>query len=227
MRLIKSVGKFIKCFAVVFTVSALVIMFTPLANIMAGRLTVPEDLKRSDIIVVLGGGAYNNGSLGRASNERLLRGLLLYRDGYAPRMLFSGKTILKPSRKIFNTLFGGNAALDTDVAESFVMENIALKLGLPEDDLFADPLSTNTYENLREAKKRMDAMGIKTCLLVTSPTHMLRASLVAKKLGISFRPAPVADYTPYRSSALERLNLFREAVWEYLGLVVYKVYGYA
>lgn len=225
--MVKSAGRLIKWFSILFTASALIIMFTPVSNLVASRLVVPEELKRSDLIVVLGGGAYRNGLLGHASEERLIRGLLLYRDGYAPKVLFSGGTLLKPSAKIFHTVFGSNAAEDgSKVIESKLMVGIAVKLGLPEKAFAADTLSNNTYENLKETKKFMEANGLKSCLIVTSPTHMTRAAFVAKKLGLDFHPAPVRDYTGYRTTAAERVSLFREAAWEYLALLLYGAYGY-
>lgn len=222
----KSAGRLIKWFSILFTASALIIMFTPVSNLVASRLVVSEELKRSDLIVVLGGGAYRNGVLGHASEERLIRGLLLYRDGYAPKVLFSGGALLKPSAKIFHTVFGVNAGDGSKVIESKLMEDTAVKLGLPEKASAADILSNNTYENLKETKKYMEANGLKSCLIVTSPTHMARAALVAKKLGLDFHPAPVRDYTGYRTTAAERVSLFREAAWEYLALLLYGAHGY-
>lgn len=222
----KKIGKFIKWFSIAFTFLALAVMFTPLSNLMATGLTMPEDLKRSDVAVVLGGGAYGNGVLGKASDERLVRGLLLYKDNYSARLFFSGGTVLTPVNKILHTVFGTPAAGDSGVAEADIMEEIALKLGVPGKDVAVDDGSTNTYENLKETKKYMGGKGLKSCLIVTSPTHMKRAALVARKLGMDFHPAPVPDYTILRTSAADRIVLFREVIWEYAGLALYSYYGY-
>ena len=50
----------------------IVIMFTPLANYMARPLIVDMELRSVDLVAVLGGGAYRNGILSGASNERLI-----------------------------------------------------------------------------------------------------------------------------------------------------------
>lgn len=212
--------------SVLFTLCVLFVSFTPAANIAGARLVVGEDLKRSDLIVVLGGGAYRNGRLGHGTEERFIRGLTLYRQGYAPKVFFSGGAILKPSAKILKTVFGAKAVPVSELTEAELMEEAAVGLGFPAEAIDLDTVSTNTYENLKETKKFMEVRGFKTCLIVTSPTHMTRASLVARRLGIDFRPAPVMDYTAYRTSAVERIALFREVAWEYLALALYRTYGY-
>lgn len=222
----KHIKKAVKVFSLFFTLSVLIIIFTPLANLMARPLVIEPSLVRADMIVVLGGGLYENGVLGPDSTERLIRGLTLLRDGYSDRILFAGGSILKPVRKIIHTLSEGALDTEVDAAESAVMREIALKLGFTEAEIHVDEESTNTYENIRFVKEFMEKEGLKNCLLVTSPTHMRRAYGVARKLGIEAYPAPVGDYTPYQTSGLSRLGLFKAALHEYGGLAVYRLYGY-
>lgn len=217
---------FVKWFCLVFTVSFLAIMYSPAANMLAAPLIMPQSLVKADLIIVLGGGAYANGTLGSGSNERLIHGMLLYKEGYAPRILFSGGTIADPARKILRSVSGEEGVPAVSVVEAAIMKDISATLGIPQRAVAADARSSSTYENLRNAKAYMDEKKLKTCLVVTSPTHMLRASLTAKKLGMNFYPAPVADYMAYRTSAFDRLGLFREVMWEYAGLVLYKIKGY-
>lgn len=216
----------LKVFMAAFTAFALFVMFTPAANMLAWPLIVSGDIKRSDLIVVLGGGAYENGALGGASNERFLRGIMLLKDGYARRIIFSGGSITGTPEKVMRTVLKKGGPEDIDVSEAEVMYSAAAKLGLPRGSLARDPVSTNTFENLRNAGEYMAAKGLKRCLIVTSATHMRRAIGVSEKLGMDCAPAPVADYTRYRKGAVDRLSLFREVAWEYAGLVLYKLYGY-
>lgn len=217
---------FVKWFCFAFTVSFLAVMYSPAANMLAAPLIMPQSLVKSDLIIVLGGGAYANGTLGGGSNERLIHGMLLYKDGYAPRIIFSGGTITDPARKILRSISGEDGVTAVSVVEAAIMKDVSARLGIPQGSVAADARSVSTYENLRNAKAYMDEKKLKTCLVVTSPTHMLRASLIAKKLDMNFYPAPVADYTGYRTSAFDRLGLFREVMWEYAGLVLYKIKGY-
>ncbi|MBI5970081.1 MAG: YdcF family protein [Deltaproteobacteria bacterium] len=227
--LIKAAGAirgFIKWFCFAFTVAFLVIMYSPAANMLAAPLIMPQSLIKTDLIIVLGGGAYANGTLGGASNERLIHGLLLYKDGWAPRIMFSGGTIIDPARKILRSVSGEEGITAVSVVEASIMKDISARLGIPQRLVAADARSASTYENLRNAKAYMDEKKLKTCLVVTGPTHMLRASLTAKKLGMGFYPAPVANYTGHRTSAFERVGLLGEVMWEYAGLVLYKIKGY-
>jgi len=218
--------RLIKGFALIFTAATLSIIYTPAANLMARPLIVPERLVKSDVIIVLGGGAYENGSLGAPSNERLIRALLLYKKGYAPVVIFSGGAITSTSAKILHTLSASDDRSAIDAAEAAVMRDTAAALGIPRSAMAVDATSTNTHENLKDVKAYMAKDGMKTCLLVTSSTHMLRSMLISEKLGMDCAPAPVADYTQLRRSSIDRLSLFHAVAWEYAGLALYRVYGY-
>src|SRR3989304_6569333 len=82
----------------IFTLTVFVFMFTPLANVLARPLVMEPDVKKSDLIIVMGGGAYPNGGLGEASGGRFLTGLLLYKEGLAPRLFFAGGSISDVSK---------------------------------------------------------------------------------------------------------------------------------
>lgn len=217
---------FVEWFAFTFTLVMLLVMYTPLANLLARPLIVEEDLRKADLIVVLGGGSYKF-SLGSASSERLLRGLILYREGYAPRIIFSGGAPQGFSRKLLHTVLGIRpGAKPSRSTEADLMGNAASSLGVPDKDRAIDETSLDTYENLVNVRKYMSENGLKTCLMVTSPTHMRRAALIARKLGLECYPAPVSDYTGEMKGAFERLVLFKQTVWEYGGLAIYRLYGY-
>lgn len=210
---------------VVFTLFSILVMYTPVANILAKSLTMPAGTQKADIIAVLGGGAYPNGVLGSSSNERLIKAMLLYKEGVAGRVLFSGGSIVKSSAKLAHTVFGLGAG-EAGVVESAIMMDIAVKVGIPAKDCVLDRSSLNTYENLRNIAAYMAKEDMKKVAIVTSPTHMKRAVLVAKKLGLDYTAVPVEDSSEYKRSPVGRINLMREALWEYSALVLYRVYGY-
>lgn len=223
----KWLGRALRWFSIAFTACFLIIMYTPAANYAAKTLINrhPEP-GTADIIAVLGGGAYKNGVLGAASSERLIKGLILFKSGNAPRIIFSGGTIVEPSKKFIHTVFKRDRAGAIGIQESEIMRDTALIFGVPDEAAEADPASTNTYENLKNIKSYMDARGLRKCILVTSPTHMLRALLVSEALQMDCDAAPVDDYTALRQGSLDRLALLREVAWEYAALVLYRVYGY-
>lgn len=223
----KSAKKLVVWFSCVFTAVFLVLMFMPVANLLARPLIVKPDLKKADLIVVLGGGAYKNGEMASSSMERLLRALILYKKGYANRIYFTGGMVVKQYRKILHTVLRADDVKGDDVlSEAAFMMNAARTLGVSEKDMAIDSSALNTIENLRHVKAYMAENGMKDCLLVTSSTHMLRASLIARKIGLNCYWAPVADTSRYKTTAMVRLNLVREVLWEYAGLALYRFYGY-
>ncbi len=222
---VKRLKKSARILFVLSAVVLLAVMFTPLPNMLARPLVVSGPAPSgAGLIAVLGGGAYPNGALGSSSNERLIKGVLHYKRGHAGKIVFTGGMVEGAFGKLGNTVFGARPA--EPLPEASVMGGIAREFGIPPEDLAVDQGSLNTYENLRFVKAYMEEKGLKTVMIVTSPTHMKRASLVAEKLGLAYIPAPVEDNTPYRTSAIDRLALTREVMWEYLGIALYRMYGY-
>lgn len=72
-----------------------------------------------------------------------------------------------------------------DIPEAEAMARYLREKGIPEQDIRREDQSTNTYENLRNAKDIMDsAMERYRCALVTSNYHLFRAALLSHKVGI-------------------------------------------
>lgn len=221
----RKLKKSAKVLALISAAILLATMFTSLPNMLAGPLIVSGPaLGKAGVIAVLGGGAYPNGTLGSASNERLIKGLVLFKRGHAGKIVFTGGMVEGTLGKLGNTVLGARPG--EYLPEASVMGDLARELGMPPEDMAVDRGALNTYENLRFVKTYMEDNGLESVIIVTSPTHMKRASLVAEKLGLSYVCAPVEDNTPYRTSAIDRLALMREVMWEYLGIVLYHIYGY-
>ena len=218
--------RFLILISVLVNFLLIIVAFTPIANRLGESLYVRPYLMTSDLIVVLGGGAYENGVLTRASMERLIHGLMLYRQGYASRIAFVGGTIRSRPEKVVHTLSGSETGEAIDVVESEIMAKISDTLGIPPSMFFVERESTNTYTNLEAVKSYMEDNKLSTCLIVTSPTHILRAMEVSRKLGLECYPAPVDNYIPYRDSPEDRISLMAEVLWEFVALKVYRIYGY-
>lgn len=220
-------ASFVTGICVAFTAVLIFIMYTPFANYAVAPLVVGGgELIKTDAIVALGGGAYGNGTLNAASSERMLRAVMLYRKGWAPRIIFSGGTIVGDMKKIVHTVIKTNRASDIGVVDADIMKETAVSLGVPAGDIVVDGASTNTQENLKNVKTYMEQNGLKSCIIVTSSTHIYRAVRIARRLGINFIASPSDDYTRYMTGAVGRLQLFRIAAWEYSALALYKIYGY-
>ena len=148
----------------------------------------------ADAIIVLGAAAYD-AKPSPVFEERIRHGLDLYRQGYAPKLIFTGG-------------FGGATAR---FSESQVARRYALKQEIPEQDILIETRSRTTRQNLIEAKRLMDARGLQRVILVSDPLHMARALRLSKELGIN----ALASSTPST-----RFRSFHTS-WRFLAQEIY------
>lgn len=69
--------------------------------------------------------------------------------------------------------------------EAVSMKRWLTEHGVPESDVYTEPDSFNTNENLRNAKAILDAMNVSSILVVTSDYHLPRAIAIAKDEGFA------------------------------------------
>ncbi len=186
-----------------------VIAYTPLTLYMLRPLTVHEEIKNADLILVLGGGIDKGRYLTLVSSHRLVRGAQLYFDGRANKILVSGGI---PGK--------------VNVPEAAVMAQEARRLKIPAGDILLEKKSRNTHEQAVEVKKIADSLQMKTILLVTSFSHMKRSLMAFENLGFKIYPAPADPYERYTDDPMARLCLFPKLVREYGGMVYYKIRGW-
>jgi uncharacterized SAM-binding protein YcdF (DUF218 family) len=121
-------------------------------------LAVEDPLEKADAIVVI------SGDTGARANTAIA----LWKQGYAPLILFSG------------------AAVDpASVSSAELMRREALRQGVPEKATLIEPASATTEENASEVAKLMVQRKLRSAILVTSPYHQRRADLLFTR---SFRP---------------------------------------
>ncbi len=185
------------------------IAYTPLTAYLLKPLMVPEEVRDADLIVVLGAGVDEGRYLTLLSSHRLVRGVQLYLEGRAPKILFSGG------------ISGGGK-----VPEATVMAQEARRLKVPAYDILLEKKSTRTHEQAVEVKKIASSMQGKSILLVTSFSHMKRALMVFENAGFKVYPAPADPYERYTKGPLNRLGLFPILIHEYGGIVYYKIRGW-
>ncbi len=193
----------------IFLVLVLTIAFTPLTQFMLRPLTIQEEIKDADLVVVLGGGVDQGRYLTLVSSHRMVRGIQLYFEGRAKKILFSGGIV-------------GRAT----VSEASVMNQEARRLRVPPEDIFLEKKSKNTHEQAIEVKKIADALQMKNILLVTSFRHMKRSLMAFEDKGFKVYPAFADPYEKYTDKPFDRLCLFPKLLHEYGGILYYKVRGW-
>ncbi len=170
---------------------------------------VPKKVN-GDVIVVLGGGAYNSGYLKASSYKRLITGFLLHRRTGRPLILSGGASI-------------------GVIPEAKVMKELLIEFGVEERDIFTDLQSRDTRENALYVKSICERLKCGRVILVTSAFHMRRAVSVFRKVGLDVQPYPTdfkfeGKYNLY--SLFPKYSVFYDsviAIREYIGLLFYSL----
>ena len=115
---------------------------------------------------------------GCINDDIAIRCAQLYKDGYAPRVLFSGG-------------LGRNTKSRWSTSEALRYRDIAVKLGVPEDVILIESRSTNTGENILFSREILKAEGLadKRLLCVHKPFMERRVWAAMKNYW------PEADFT--------------------------------
>lgn len=100
-------------------------------------LCLHESLKKADCIV--GFGNFNTDIARRAAQ--------LYREGYAPKVLFTGG-------------LGRNTEGLLPEPEAVRFARVAMEEGVPEKDIILEPASTNTKENILFTREKLESLGL-------------------------------------------------------------------
>ena len=122
-----------------------------------------ETIENADCILILGCGVREDGTPSHMLHDRLERGIELYKQGVAPKILMSGDH--------------GTAEYD----EVNTMKQYAIDAGVPSEDIFMDHAGFNTYDSMYRAR---EIFKVKRLVIVTQKYHLYRALYVADSLGL-------------------------------------------
>lgn len=87
----------------------------------------------------------------------------------------------------------GAQGTDEPRPEADVMRELLMLYGVPDANIHVDATSQDTYENIRNAKSIISALGLSRPLIITSDYHLPRAMAIAEWEG--FHPQGVASPT--------------------------------
>ena len=158
--------------AVVFGINGYVVHFgekyilSPMDSLM---------LSDMDCILVLGCGVRDDGTPSHMLEDRLRRGVELYKAGAAPKIIMSGDH--------------GRTNYD----EVNTMKQYAIDAGVPSQDIFMDHAGFSTYESMYRAK---DIFCAEKILIVSQEYHLHRAIYLARALGLEAYGV-ASDYRTY------------------------------
>ncbi len=183
-----------------------------------------EEDKHYELAVVLGGYSTFAPGVGQVnfseSSDRVLQVLPLYKNKQVEKILLSG---------------GPGNLFDYSEPEASYTAHFLKSIGIKKKDILIEPQSRNTFQNAVHAKKIIDSLRIETpILLITSTTHMPRASACFDKQGIVHDKYLVDGIVGERKFYFDHLFvpnarvifMWNVIIHEWLGLLVYKVSGY-
>lgn len=190
----------------------LVVGYSPLTRWMAGRLDRRDAPVPADAVFVLASGLQRDGELSTAAMSRLVKGLQLLREGFAPRLVLSE---LPPPFPRYR-----------DAACS-LMES----LGLSHEIASVGPVRNTHDEAVAVAALARDFAFAKL-LVVTSPSHSRRAAaaLEAERLEVVSVPSIETAYDFENlgpgAEGTDRIRAFGFLIHEYAGLWYYRLRGW-
>lgn len=117
----------------------------------------------ADCILVLGAGLKADGTPNYMLQDRLDKGIELYKAGAAPKILLSGDN--------------GQEKYD----EVNAMKKYTLNAGIPSEDIFMDHAGFSTYESMYRAR---DIFLVEKVIIITQRYHQYRALYTGRGLGI-------------------------------------------
>lgn len=148
-----------------------------------------DDARPADAIVVLGAAQYE----GRPSpvlRARLDHALDLWHRELAPVVIVTG----------------GIGVGDT-TSEAMVGRNYLRRRGLPDSAIIMEARGLTTSQSLHTVRALLDELPGRSVLLVSDPFHMLRLSILSRRLGM----APLTS--PTRTSPISRSPAYQ---WKYV-----------
>jgi len=214
---------------------ALIVLYVASTPLFANRITVTLEsqhppravaaLPKADVAIVLGGAVGPHAPPRDAvdlteTSDRVFHAARLFKAGKVDHVLASGG----------NLPWQGPAPPE---AES--MAELLVELGVPRSAIVLESASRTTRENAVNSAAILKANGWRRVLLVTSAAHMPRALAVFRLAGIDAIPA-VTDIRVTHGGSLGVFDLLpdadalartTEATKEWIGLIVYRMRGWA
>jgi uncharacterized SAM-binding protein YcdF (DUF218 family) len=127
------------------------------------------DVTHFDTLIVLGNPAEADGTPSPEQRERTLEGVREYKAGIAAHLIFTG------------------GAAHNRFVEADVMKTLAVAQGVPVSDITVEDQAQNTIQNIYYSAQIMEAYHWKSAEIISSPSHLPRASLILAHYPFAWR----------------------------------------
>src|SRR3972149_103266 len=186
--------------------------FARLPHGMGEPLVRREPPRKADAVFVLASGVQPDGDLSTVAMSRLLGGLELLGEGWAPRMVLSELPLPWPRYR--------DAAVE--LMDSLRLSNEILVVGPVLD----------THDEAVAVSELARELGFERLLVGTSPSHSLRASRALEAAGVEVVSVPSVETTfDYENLGAvtrgdDRVRAFGVFIHEHVGLLYYRYKGW-
>jgi uncharacterized SAM-binding protein YcdF (DUF218 family) len=197
-------------------VTMAVVRTTPLVWWLAEPLRMPGSDAIADAIVVLAGGVGESGEAGQGYEERVAHAIELYREGRAPRMVFS-------------------SGITRTFRETEVMLLLAVSHGIPTEAVIQEKQGGGIRQSTITLGSLARQEGWRSVLIVTSPYNMKRALKTWEATNPSIQALPTppsqSDFYGYQDGTAAwshgaSLMQARAVLDEWIKIVYYKLKGW-
>jgi uncharacterized SAM-binding protein YcdF (DUF218 family) len=137
--------------------------------------------RKADAIVVFGAGLTPEGQCSQALSDRVRTACELYRRGYSRRLILSGGPALG------------------DLHETEAMRELALRLGVADDDIVLDRQGVSTKATVQNTVQLLDQMGARRVLAVSQGYHLPRVKMAYQREGLEVYTVPAETTQPLRA----------------------------
>ena len=163
-----------------------------------------DEARKADAIVVLGAAQYN-GTPSPLFEARLDHAVRLYKDGIAPVFIVTG---------------GKGRPRDT-TTEAEAARDYAIAQGVPASKILVEDQSRTTLEQITTVGQMLRDGGLRSAVIVSDRTHMLRSLRIARDQGIEAYGSPTTT-SPAESNVRDQVEA---TVHEVGALALYFVAG--
>jgi len=156
--------RIVKYFFISVFIGILLVLFVPY---FANTCRSTNDLKKFDVIIVLGNPATNDCKPSSIMKNRVEKGAELFNLGFANKILFTGSSVRN------------------NCTEADVMTEYAISKGISKLSIIKEQRAVNTYQNAYYSVKKMKKHNFNSAAIVTSSAHLKRACAVFSKFDIT------------------------------------------
>ncbi len=151
-----------------------VVLAAGFATVRIWQQGATDERRPADAILVLGAAQYD-GEPSPVFEARLEHAVALWKEGVAPWFVVTGGKL------------PGDRTTEAAVARRYAVAH-----GVPEDAIFGEDEAHNTLDSLAAVAVQLRDRNLRTVVLVSDPTHMLRTLRIAEDLGLEAWGSPTS-----------------------------------